>query len=246
MYRVLLPLAAIALSLTLCVSGGPAPADAGSGKLLFHVVSVKFKETATKEQITEVENAFAALRDKVPGVVTLSWGTNSSPEARNKGFTHCFVLTFASEAARDVYLAHAEHKAFGKLFGPVKDDVMVIDFWNHPPAAGGGIGFASPVPVTLFHVVSLKFKEAATKEQIGEVEKAFAALKDKIPNVVHLDWGTDISLEHKNKGYTHCFVLRFPTDADRDNYIAHPDHKAFGKLLGPVLDDVTVIDFSAK
>jgi len=26
----------------------------------------------------------------------------------------------------------------------------------------------------------------------------------------------------------------------------HPDHKAFGKVLGPVMEDVFVIDFRAK
>jgi len=36
------------------------------------------------------------------------------------------------------------------------------------------------------------------------------------------------------------------TENDSDTYIAHPDHKAFGKILGPVLEDVFVIDFWAK
>ena len=29
-------------------------------------------------------------------------------------------------------------------------------------------------------------------------------------------------------------------------YLVHPDHKAFGKALGPVLEDVFVIDFWVK
>jgi hypothetical protein len=39
------------------------------------------------------------------------------------------VLTFASDKDRDTYLTHDEHKAFGKVLGPVMADVMVIDFW---------------------------------------------------------------------------------------------------------------------
>jgi hypothetical protein len=51
-----------------------------------------------------------------------------SPEKHDKGFTHCFVLTFAGEKERDAYLIHPEHKAFGKVLGPVLGDVFVLDF----------------------------------------------------------------------------------------------------------------------
>ena len=98
------------------------------GKLL-HVVSFKFKDTAGKEQIQEVEDAFRGLKKKIKEVEGYQWGTNVSPEKHDKGFTHGFILTFNSEKDRDAYLVHPEHKAFGKLVGPVLADVFVIDFW---------------------------------------------------------------------------------------------------------------------
>ena len=98
----------------------------------------------------------------------------------------------------------------------------------------------------LEHVVSLKFKPAATPEQIKAVEDAFRALKQKIPEIVTLEWGTNVSKEKHDKGFTHCFVLSFKNEKDRDAYLVHPDHKAFGKVLGPVMEDVFVIDFLAK
>jgi hypothetical protein len=98
----------------------------------------------------------------------------------------------------------------------------------------------------LQHVVSLKFKETASLEDIKRVEDAFRSLKLKIPQIVALEWGTNISKEKHDKGFTHCFIVTFKTDQDRDVYISHPAHKAFGKLLGPVLEDVFVIDFLAK
>jgi hypothetical protein len=99
-------------------------------RTLYHVVSLKFKPDATPEQIKAVETAFAQLKDKIPGITSLNWGTNVSPEKRDKGFTHCFILTFASEKDRDAYLPHPEHKAFGKVLGPIIADVFVIDFWS--------------------------------------------------------------------------------------------------------------------
>jgi len=98
----------------------------------------------------------------------------------------------------------------------------------------------------LQHVVSLKFKSSASSEDIKKVEDAFRALKEKIPQMVKLEWGTNVSKEKRDKGFTHCFIVTFKSEADLDTYIAHPDHKAFGKTLGPVLEDVFVIDFWAK
>jgi len=109
---------------------GVTAADASAkGKKLLHVVSFKFKDTASKAQIKEVEDSFRALKTKIPQIKDYQWGTNVSPEKHDKGFTHGFILTFTSEKDRDDYLVHPDHKAFGKALGPVLGDVFVIDFW---------------------------------------------------------------------------------------------------------------------
>ncbi|HXG48218.1 MAG TPA: Dabb family protein [Methylomirabilota bacterium] len=120
---------AFAMILSSPVAG---PAAETPAKKLQHVVAFKFKETATREQIKEVEDAFRALKTKIPQIKEYQWGTNVSPEKHDKGFTHGFVLTFHSEKDRDDYLVHPDHKAFGKLVGPVLADVFVIDFWTQP------------------------------------------------------------------------------------------------------------------
>jgi hypothetical protein len=105
---------------------------AGNGfekKRLQHVVALKFKEGATPEQIREVEAAFAGLKLKIPQIAALEWGVNNSPEGLDKGFTHCFVLTYRSEKDREIYLVHPEHKAFVGILKPVLEDVLVIDYW---------------------------------------------------------------------------------------------------------------------
>jgi len=45
----------------------------------------------------------------------------------------------------------------------------------------------------LLHVVSFKFKSAAAPEDIRKVEDAFRGLKEKIPQMVNLEWGTNVS-----------------------------------------------------
>ncbi len=98
--------------------------------LLRHVVLFKFKDDTPAGKISEIENAFRALPSKIPQIVSLEWGLNNSPEGLNEGFTHCFFLTFKSEADRAVYLPHPDHKAFGKLLGPYLDKVLVVDYWT--------------------------------------------------------------------------------------------------------------------
>ena len=106
--------------------------NASAAGKLQHVVSFKFKPTATAQDIQKVEEAFQALKGKIPQIVTLEWGTNVSKEKRDKGFTHCFILSFKSEKDLETYIGHPEHKAFGKIVGPLLDDVFVIDFWAKP------------------------------------------------------------------------------------------------------------------
>lgn len=100
-----------------------------SEKVLRHVVFFKFTETATPEQIKAVEDGFAALPSKISELKTLHWGTDVSPEKLSKGFTHCFLCEFASDADRDAYLVHPAHVDFVKIAKPILADVTVIDFW---------------------------------------------------------------------------------------------------------------------
>jgi len=98
----------------------------------------------------------------------------------------------------------------------------------------------------LRHVVLLKFKDGATAEQVKEVEDAFVALPGKIDAISDLEWGTDASVEGLAQGFTHCFFVTFKSEEARAKYLPHPEHKAFGKILGPRLDKVLVIDYWTK
>ena len=97
----------------------------------------------------------------------------------------------------------------------------------------------------LQHVVSFKFKDDASDVQIKKVEKEFADLKEKIPEIVALEWGANNSPEGLNKDFTHCFIVTFKDEKGRSIYLPHPEHKAFVQILKPILDDVFVIDFWA-
>jgi hypothetical protein len=97
------------------------------------------------------------------------------------------------------------------------------------------------------HVVIFKFKESSSKESVDSVVKAFVALKDKIPVIKSFEWGLNVSPEHFDQGFTHCFIVTFSNTEDRDNiYQKHPAHKDFQKILGPHMDKVFVVDYKVE
>ncbi len=120
---------ALGLLLTTAPSLGAQAAAPPAGTVR-HVVVFKYKPGATEEQIKQVTDAFVALKTKIPGIVSLEHGVNNSPEKRNLGFTHVYQVTFTNAAARDAYLTHPAHVAFGQLLGKlgVLEDVFVVDY----------------------------------------------------------------------------------------------------------------------
>ena len=99
------------------------------------------------------------------------------------------------------------------------------------------------VDKVLRHVVLFNFKDDATPEQIKAVEDAFVALPGKIPAIHDFEWATIVSVEPYSDGFTHCFTVTFLSEEARAEYLPHPDHAAFGKIVGPVLEKVCVVDY---
>ncbi len=98
----------------------------------------------------------------------------------------------------------------------------------------------------LRHVVLIQFEEGTSAADIRRVENAFSALASKIDAIHDYEWGTDVSVDQRNQGYTHCFVLTFLSEADRDRYQVHPAHQALVEMATSYLDEILVVDYWAK
>lgn len=94
------------------------------------------------------------------------------------------------------------------------------------------------------HIVLFKFKAEATPAKVKEIVAAFEALPSKISQIKGFQWGTNNSPEKHAHGLTHAFILTFDSVKDRDDYLPHPAHKAFGGIVGPWIDELTVVDFT--
>lgn len=96
---------------------------------LRHVVFFKFKDSSSPETIDELAQAFKTFAHDMDEVNDFEWGVNNSPEGLSDGYSHCFLLTFLTEADRDAYLPHAKHLDFVAKLKPHLDKVCVIDYW---------------------------------------------------------------------------------------------------------------------
>lgn len=98
----------------------------------------------------------------------------------------------------------------------------------------------------LRHVVMLSFKPAAAADQVDAIVDGFGKLPAEIPGITAFEWGTNVSPEGLNDGFTHCFTLTFASAPDRDAYLDHPAHQRFVAQLLPSLERSLVLDYWAR
>ncbi|XP_050219223.1 stress-response A/B barrel domain-containing protein HS1-like [Mercurialis annua] len=96
----------------------------------------------------------------------------------------------------------------------------------------------------IHHLVLAKFKEEIPPQKIEELIKGYANLVEHIPHMKAFHWGKDVSIENLNQGFTHIFHIVIENSKSLEEYVNHPAHVEFGNLMFPVLDKVTVVDFS--
>ena len=96
--------------------------------MIRHILLITFKAGTQADDIAAVRAAFLGIPARVNGVVAVEWGENDSPEGRDDGFTHCVLMTFADEAARQRYLPHPDHDALKAIFRPLLERIIVLDY----------------------------------------------------------------------------------------------------------------------
>jgi hypothetical protein len=113
------------LSLIVC-----AVSAADASHQVLHIVLLKWKDEVTPAQEADVGAKLLALKDKIPGVIAMSFGHQNSPEAATKGhgFTAALTVTFANAAARDAYLPNPDHQAVVTVLKTMLADLAVVDY----------------------------------------------------------------------------------------------------------------------
>src|SRR6056297_2382768 len=101
--------------------------------MIRHLVTLRFAATTPDAERQAIMDQLAALEPRIDGFLDFQVRRNISPETPVvRGFLDMFWIDFATEAARDAYLVHPEHKKAGArlvaaLEGGV-DGLFVYDF----------------------------------------------------------------------------------------------------------------------
>ncbi len=103
---------------------------------LKHALFLKFKDTATGEQVKEVEKAIAKLPSQCDTIKAFEWGKNNSHEKHDEGFTHAFMFTFEDVKGLKTYASTPEHKAALEKIMAAAEKGRVLDFWTKDKPGG--------------------------------------------------------------------------------------------------------------
>ena len=96
--------------------------------LVKHYGCFQFKAHISEFQISACFQAMAGMVGCIPGLLDFHCGPYDSAEGLNDGYTHGFIMTFASPTARDEYLPHPVHEEVKAIVVPCLERVVVFDF----------------------------------------------------------------------------------------------------------------------
>lgn len=96
--------------------------------MIKHVVIIKFGESTTNEQLTDVCARFNELKKLIPGIIETQAGINFSNY--NQGYQVLLTVLFENREALESYGPHPEHRAVASIIreiGRLESIVMDIE-----------------------------------------------------------------------------------------------------------------------
>ncbi len=99
--------------------------------MIRHIVLIQFRPDVTEATIAAIFADLHAIQTILPGVLSITSGRSTSPEALERGHMHGFVADFADWGVLAAYQAHPAHKKVGAALvaGAVGgiDGILVFD-----------------------------------------------------------------------------------------------------------------------
>ena len=89
------------------------------------------------------------------------------------------------------------------------------------------------------HIVFTKFENPT--EQAPEASRQLLALKDKIPQIVTIETGTDFL--HSERSFDLALIVTFKTREDLKIYDTHPEHEAVRLYIKTHRTATATVDF---
>ena len=81
--------------------------------MIRHIVLIRFRADVPDATIDAIFADLHAIRDVLPGVLSITSGRSESPEQIERGYMHGFVADFTDWDALAAYHAHPDHRRVG-------------------------------------------------------------------------------------------------------------------------------------
>ena len=106
--------------------------------MIRHIVLVRFRPDVSEATIAAIFDDLSAIRDKVPGILSIHAGRSESPEQIERGYLHGFTADFDGWDVLAAYQAHPDHTRVGAALvahaqGGL-DGILVFDLPFRGPA----------------------------------------------------------------------------------------------------------------
>jgi len=116
------------LALALFAAGAGLAANAfGKPKTVIHVVTIKWAQGATPEQIKAAIDGVEKVAGQYAGIKNV-W--TKAVKVQGAGYTHAVVMEFASEKALEDYTGSDAQKEWYKVYLPIRGESTTHDITN--------------------------------------------------------------------------------------------------------------------
>lgn len=99
----------------------------GTPKSVLHIITVQWKSSATADQKTAALDGVKKMAGDIPGIKNVWLKTL---KVQPSGYTNAIVMEFRDQAAFDRYAADPAHKAWEKVYLPVREESRTHDVTN--------------------------------------------------------------------------------------------------------------------
>ena len=91
-----------------------------------HIAIFRWKVGVSETEVDNALNDVAALQSKIPGIVEISCGKNTSKHS--DGYTHVVLVRGKNQAAIDAYREHPDHITVAARIEAIEEHGIGVDF----------------------------------------------------------------------------------------------------------------------
>ena len=123
-WKALMLIAAMAL-----VAAAPLLAESTTPESVIHVVTLKWVDDASEEQIAAALKGVETLAEKYDGI-TRVWTRSIKAQGQESGVTAAFVMEFKNEKALEDYAGSDAQKEWYEIYLSIRDKSRTFDITN--------------------------------------------------------------------------------------------------------------------